>query len=154
MHAVLYALSHHLAGDLVRVVDVAVEVIVVRAAPAAAYVLREAAVAFFAGEQAGIAELRADLFVELSFKDAAHAEISVPRKLMAGIDIPVRHDGKILVARAAGGNALGEAGPALEVYVEVEKIEPLPFRFVFEVFVAQNVVFFADARNDHIESTS
>ena len=106
VHGALYALFHHGAGDLIRLLYIAHEVIVVGAASAAAYEFSKAVIATSAGKKTGRSELAADIRVQLSLVHVAHVKIPVARKLVAGIDVAVRRDGKIFVAGAAGGHAL------------------------------------------------
>ena len=126
VHRALDALLHHGARHGVRLLDIAVVVIVVCAAPARADELRKAVFALLAREEAAPRKLGADLFIERAFKDAAHLPLIIPRELVAGVDVAVRDDGEVLVPRAAGGNALRKARPAFKVDVEVEEVEALP----------------------------
>ena len=54
MHSALHSFFHHFAGNLVRLVDVAVEMVIVCATTARANKLRKAVFAFFTGEQTGV----------------------------------------------------------------------------------------------------
>ena len=85
MHRALYAFFHHCASRFVRRIDIAVEMIVVRAATARANKFRETAFAFFAGEKAGIFEFFTKFGTGNPFKYATHAVVFVARKLMAGV---------------------------------------------------------------------
>ena len=85
MHRTLYALFHHFAGHFVRIVDIAVEIVIVRATPARTDKFRETVFAFFTGEKTGVFELLADIFSRYSLLYVAHFKILVSRKLMTGI---------------------------------------------------------------------
>ena len=127
MHGALHAFFHHSARRFVRVVNVAVEVIVIRAAAARANELCKAIFAFFTGEQARIFKQLSRVFARNAFVYAAHADFFVPCKLMAGIQIAIRRNRKIFVARPASGYAFGKERPAFEIDIEVEEVEPLSF---------------------------
>ena len=113
VHGELDALFHHFASHLVRLVDIAVEVIVVGVAAARTDELGKAVLALFTREQAGVFELLPNFRMHDALLYVAEIELGIARELMAGVQIAVWHDGKIFVARAAGGDALGKAGSAL-----------------------------------------
>ena len=136
MHRALDALLHHGAGHLVRLVYIAVEMVIVGVAAARADKFRKAVPAFFSREQTGIFEFFPDVGTGDPLIDAAHVKILVPRKLVAGIEVAAGDDGKILVARAARRHALRQAGPALEVDVEMEEI--LPYEKAFYRYLDTN----------------
>ena len=137
MHCAFDAFFHHCAGHLIWFVDVAVVVIIVRAAPARADEFCKAAVALFAREQAGRCEFFADVRADDPLPYAAHAKILITRKLMAGIEVAVGHNGEVFIARAARRDALLKTRSAFEVDVEVEEGKALSFRFAADVFVAE-----------------
>ena len=145
-HGAFNALFHHGAGHLIGFVDVPVEVIVVRIAPARADELRKKVPALLAREETALRELRPYLGVQFALKDVAHLPFFFARELVAGIDVAVRDDGEILVPRAAGGDALFKAGSPLEVDVEVEEIESFPLLFPLDVLVAEDFVLLRDLR--------
>lgn len=78
--------------------------IIVRAASARTDKLCKAVLAAFTRKKTVRCELAADSSVELTIVNVAHKKIFIARKLVTGVNIAVRNDGKIFVARAAGGN--------------------------------------------------
>ena len=106
MHAALYALFHHFAGDGIGLLYVAAEVIIVCAASAAADEFGKALVAVAASEQAGRGKFFAYPTIQRAFVHIAHSERGVTRKLVAGVDVAVGHHRKIFVARTARRYAL------------------------------------------------
>ena len=85
MHCAFHALFHHRAGHFVGIVDIAVEVVVVRAATARANEFCKAIFAFLSREKAGIFEKLSRVFTGNPFKYTAHTEFFIPRELMARI---------------------------------------------------------------------
>ena len=65
---------------------------------------------------------------------------------MAGIDIAVRRDGHIFIARAAAAQTLDHARTLIEVDHEVEEGKRLAFLFALEHDVGQAVVLCLDLR--------
>ena len=108
VHGAFDALFHHRAGHLIGIVDIAVIVIIIRVAAARADKFCKTPVAFLAREQTAFGKFFADVPVDLSLEHVAHNKIFVACKLMARVNIPVRHDGKIFVPRPACRNALGK----------------------------------------------
>ena len=113
MHRAFDALLHHGARHLVRLVDVAVVVVIVGAAPARTDELGKAVLALPAREQAGRSKPAADRRIEFSLENAAHTPFRIARKLMARVDIAIGYNGKVFVPRAARRDALLQAGAAL-----------------------------------------
>ena len=76
----------------------------------------------------------------------AHAHALAAHKLVAGVDIAVRGDGHVFVARAAAGQALAKAGAAGEVHHEMKEAEPLVrIAAADHIFAAQTLVFLEHA---------
>ena len=140
MHTALYTLFHHIAGYGIRRVHIASVVIIVRTASSAAYEFRKTVFTALSREQAVRSELFSDCGVKLAFVNVAHQKLFLSRELVTGVNIAVRHDREILVARAAGGNLFVKANPAFEVDVEMEKIETFALFMLFEVSIAQRFV--------------
>ena len=113
MHSAFHAFLHHGAGRFIRLVDIAVEMVIICIATARTDEFCETVFAFLAREQTGIFELFTNIGTGDPLADATHTEFFVPCKLMARIQIAVGRNGEILVAGAARGNALGKAGAAL-----------------------------------------
>ena len=128
MHSAFHALFHHCAGNFVRLVNIPIEVVIVRAATARANEFCKAVFAFFTREQTRIFELFTKLGSGDTFAHAAHFKLGIACKLLAGIQVAVGGDGKIFVAGPASRNAFGKTRPAFQVDVEMEEIEPVPFR--------------------------
>ena len=127
MHSAFHPLFHHCAGRFVRLVHVAVEIVIVRAAPARTDKFRKTVFAFFTGEQAGIFELFPNVGTGNPFVHVAHFELLVPCELVARIQIAVGRYREIFVTRSARGNALGKTRTAFQIDIEMEEIEPFPF---------------------------
>ena len=113
MHRTLNALFHHCARRLIRLVDIAVEMIVVRTTSARTDEFGETVFAFLSRKQARILEFFSQIRSFNARKHTAHSEFFIPCKLMAGIQIPVRRHREIFVPRTARRNALGKARTAL-----------------------------------------
>ena len=123
VHSTLHPLFHHRAGRFVRLVNVAVEMIVVCATTARTNKFRKAVFAFFTREKAGIFEFFANIGAGNALVYATHFKRAVPRKLMAGIQIAVGDNGKIFVARATRRYAFRKTRPALQIDIEMEKVK-------------------------------
>ena len=125
VHRALDPLFHHRASHAVRFFDVAVIMVIIGVATARTDEFGETVAAFFPREQTASRKFFAQRAVQFPLEHVSHPPFRIARKLMAGIDVAVRDDGKILVARAAGGNPFAQAGTALQIDVEVKEVESL-----------------------------
>lgn len=146
MHTALYTLFHHIAGNAVRLVHIAGEVIIVCTASAAANEFGKAAFAVLTRKKTVGGELFADLPVESAVVHVAHKKIFIAGKLVTGINVAVRHDGKIFVAGTAGGNFLLQAYPTFQIYIEMEKVKAFALFVFIQILVAQYFVLVEDTR--------
>lgn len=112
MHSTFHALFHHFASRLIRLVNIAVEMIIIRATTARADKFRKAVFTFLTGEYAGIFELFTNFGALDTVEHATHTEIFIPCELMAGIQVAVGGYREIFVARSARGYTLGKARSA------------------------------------------
>ena len=112
MHCAFHPFFHHRASRFVGIVDIAVEVVIIRAAPARADEFCKAILAFFTGEQAGIFKLFSDIRTRNSLVYVTHFKGGIARELVAGINIAVGGYREIFVTRSARRNALGKTGSA------------------------------------------
>ena len=85
VHSTFNALLHHRASDFIRIIDVAIEMIVVCVATTRTNELCKAIIALFTREQAGIFELFTNIRSLNPRKYAAHTEFFVDCKLMTGV---------------------------------------------------------------------
>jgi hypothetical protein len=112
VHSAFDTLFHHTASYFVRLVNVAVEVVIIRATTARTNELCKAIFAFFTGEQARIFKLFSDIRTRNSLVYVTHFKGGIARELVAGINIAVGGYREIFVTRSARRNALGKTGPA------------------------------------------
>ena len=126
MHSAFYALFHHFTGRFVRFFDIPVKMIIVGAATARTDELCKAILALFTGKQTGIFKFFPYVLAFNARIHAAHFEVFIPRKLVAGINIAARRHRKIFVAGAACADTLCKTGAALQIDIEMEEVEALP----------------------------
>lgn len=72
VHTALYALFHHFAGHFVRLVDVALEIIIISRASAAANKLSKTISAVLSRKQTGRREFFPYIFIENAVEHVAH----------------------------------------------------------------------------------
>ena len=125
MHSAFYAFFHHCAGYGIRLINAACAIIIVCAAASAANILCKAIPAALAREKTAFCKLRADFRVQPALVNIAHIKFFIARKLVAGVNIAVWHNGKVFVSGAARRNHFFMAYSALEVDIEMEEVEAL-----------------------------
>ena len=144
MHTALDAFFHHCAGNFIRRVHIAREVVIVCAAASAANEFCKTIIALFPCKKTVFGKLISDTAIFYAVFDVAQKKIFVACKLMAGINIAVRHNRKIFVARSAGGNSFLKAGSALQIDIEMEEIEALALEMLFKILFTQIFLFTAN----------
>ena len=135
-----------LAADLVRFVDVAVELVGIGMTAAAAIEARPAVGAFRLVEYVRIAERLHEVLTEDTFVETADAILFAADELVARIEVTVGRDGKIFVTCAAAHKTFGNAGAVVEVEVEVEEGEAVACELFVEVDFGELFVFFEQLR--------
>ena len=111
-HRAFYAFLLDLAGDVVRLMNVAGKCFVIRMATAGAEEFRPAVDTFRLAEDVVHAEVAHHLEVLEPFIDVADDVAFSSDELVAGVNIAIRYDGEILVTGAAAAKTLREADRA------------------------------------------
>ena len=134
------------AADLVRLVDVAVELVGIGMTAAAAIEACPAVGALRFVEDVRVAEGLHEVLTEYAFVETADAVLFAADELMARVEVTVGRDGEVFVARAAAHEAFGNAGAVVEVEVEVEEGEAFARELFVEVDFGEFFVFFEQFR--------
>lgn len=134
------------ATDLVRFVDIAVELVGVGMATAAAVEACPAIGAFRFVEDVRVAEGLYEVLAEDAFVKTADAILFATDELVARIEVTVGCDGEVFVTRTATHEAFGNARAVVEVEVEVEECEAIACELFVEVDFGEFFVFFEQFR--------
>ena len=94
-------------------------------AAAGAVEARPALAALFLGKNIVGCEFLLQISIEGAVKDAAHAVAFAADELVAGVDVAIGGHGNVLIAGAAAGEALAQAGAAGQIHIEVEEVQIL-----------------------------
>lgn len=134
------------ATDLVRFVDVAVELVGVGMATATAIEARPTVGTFRFVEDVCITERLYEVLAKNAFVETADAILFATDELVARIEVAVGRDGKIFVACATAHKAFGNARAVVEVEIEMEEREAVACELFVEVDFGKFFVFFEQLR--------
>lgn len=136
LQAFLLQRTAHLIGFL----EAAAVAKIIGVAAAAAVKTRPALHAGRLGQDMAGLKIRADFRHGDAFINSADFEFGIADELMAGVEIAFRAYGQIIVARAAAGQTLGQAGAVSQIHIEMEKVIAVASFVVFEVVAGQFIV--------------